>query len=320
MPPRMLPPRTGSPGVVPARRALLAVATAAALAAAPAATGPASAVQAPPGGNSAATSPDPNAPKHGTVEGARAFVRNAGSAKAVAAFRELHGDRVAREQVHHFWGVEPAAGSHDGFQATHSVDTSYKVSFKDDYTYTPTIKAAGSCMEITTVYSQAVGNEIWAWDWCGGNGPKKEVKMDADFLQTYTKTVNGRPAYSVQLVKTDAGQNAWSAYLYNFKTSSWSLFYSKSGTDTSSLKYGWDIFEIYASRNSATNTAYYCTDAKNVVFESSSIQLRNGGAWKPASPSESPWQPVTSPNPNDYLCPALKFVREGANDHWIVRQ
>ncbi|WP_067457897.1 hypothetical protein [Actinomadura macra] len=305
------------------RRTLLAVAAIAVLTAVPAAVpaaAPASAGRMPPGEKAAPATPDPAAPKRGTVATARPFVQNAGSAKAVTAFRELHRDRIAREKVHHFWGVEPAAGSHDGFQATHSVDTSYKVSFKDDFTYTPTIKAAGSCMEITTVYSQLVGNEIWAWDWCGGDGPKKEIKMDADFVQTYTKPVNGQPAYSVQLVQTDAGQNAWSAYLYNYKTSSWSLFYSKSGTDTSALKYGWDIFEIYASRNSATNTGYYCTDAKNVVFESSSIQLRKGGTWKAASPSESPWQPTAEPNPNDYLCPALKFVRAGANDHWIVRQ
>ncbi|TDD87122.1 carbohydrate-binding protein [Actinomadura rubrisoli] len=302
------------------RRTLLACSVLAAFAAAtvPAMTGQATTTA--PGKQRAAASPDPNAPKRGYVEGARSFVRNAQSVKAADNFRELHNSRVRREQIHHFWGVEPGAGTHDGFMATHSINTGYRVSNSADYTYTPTIKAAGSCMEVTTVYSQTVGNEVWAWDWCGKGGPAKEIKMDANFVETYTQPVNGHPAYSVQLVQTDAGQNAWSAYLYNYKTSSWSLFYSKSGSDTSRLKYGWDIFEIYATRNTSTGTAHYCTDAKNVVFESSSIQLRKGGAWHAATPSDSPWQPTTEPNPKDYLCPTLKFVRAGANDHWIVRQ
>ncbi|MFI0486854.1 carbohydrate-binding protein [Actinomadura sp. 9N215] len=267
-------------------------------------------------------SPSPNAPKRGYVAGARTFTPDARNAKAVQRFRELHRSRVQREKIHHFWGVEPAAGSHDGMQATQSVDTSYTVSFKDDFTYTPTIKAAGSCMEVTTVYSQVLGNEIWAWDWCGGNGPKKQIKMDGAFVDTYTKPVNGHPAYSVQLVETNAGSNAWSAYLYNQKTSSWELFYSKSGTDQSELTYGWNIFEIYATRDPSTGNGYYCSEAKNVVFESSSIQLRQNNAWRPAGASDSPWRPTASPNPNDYLCPSLKFVRagQGANDHWIVRQ
>lgn len=295
------------------RRTLLACAVLAAFTAVP---GAASANAS----TNASAGPDPAAPKRGHVAGARDFTPNARNAEAVERFRELHRSRLRREQIHHFWGVEPAAGTHDGMQATQSVDTSYRVSESADFTYTPTIKAAGSCMEVTTVYSQAVGNEIWAWDWCGGNGPAKEVRMDANFLQTYTKPVNGHPAYSVQLVQTNASTNAWSAYLYNYTTSSWSLFYSKSGRDTSQLTYGWDIFEIYATRDPSTGNAYYCADAKNVVFESSSIQLRRSGSWVPASPSDSPWEPTANPNPSDYLCPSLQFVKAGANDHWIVRQ
>ena len=297
------------------RRTLLACAILAVSALVPAAA--ASASPEPP---APAVSPNPDAPRRGTVAGAHAFVPDARNAGAVQRFRDLHRSRVQREQIHHFWGVEPAAGSHDGMQATQSVNTGYSVSNSADFTYTPTIKAAGSCMEVTTVYSQAVGNEIWAWDWCGGNGPKKEVKMDANFLSTYTETVNGQPAYSVQFVQTNAGSNAWSAYLYNHKTSAWELFYSKSGSDTSELTYGWDIFEIYATRDPGTGNGYYCADAKNVVFESSSIKLRRNDAWRAAGPSDSPWQPTENPNPSDYICPTLKFDRAGANDHWIVRQ
>ncbi|MWK38247.1 carbohydrate-binding protein [Actinomadura sp. J1-007] len=311
--------------MMPRRKLLTCAAVLAVLTAAPAtASATVSAPPESPHGAKAAVAanrpPDPDAPKRGRVEGARPFVPNARNAKAVQRFRDLHRSRVRRQQIHHFWGVEPAAGTHDGLMATQSVDTSYKVSYSADFTYTPTIKAASSCMEITTVYSQVLGNEIWAWDWCGGNGPSVELKLDASFVQTYTTPVNGHPAYNVQLVRTDASRNSWSAYLYNYKTSSWSLFYSKSGTDTSELKYGWDIFEIYATRNPSTGTAYYCSEAKNVVFESSSIKLRKNNQWTPASPSDSPWQPSANPNPSDYLCPTLKFVRAGANDHWIVRQ
>lgn len=296
------------------RRTLLACAVLAAFAAVPASAGAAASTVKPP------AAPSPDAPKRGVVAGARTFTPSARNAEAVEKFRGLHRSRLRREQIHHFWGVEPAAGTHDGFMASQSVDTSYRVSNSADFTYTPTIKAAGSCMEITTVYSQAVGNEIWAWDWCGGNGPRKEIAMDADFLQTYTRPVNGHPAYSVQLVRTNASTNAWSAYLYNHTTGSWNLFYSKAGSDTSSLSYGWDIFEIYATRDPRTGNAYYCADARNVVFESSGIQLRRNGVWRPAAPSDSPWEPTATPDPDDYLCPSLQFVKAGANDHWIVRQ
>ncbi|GAA4239516.1 hypothetical protein GCM10022254_59940 [Actinomadura meridiana] len=265
-------------------------------------------------------SPSPNAPKRGVVAGAQNFTPNARNAKAVERFRELNRARVKRDDVHQFWGIEPAAGTHDGFMATQSVDPSYQVSSEEDFTYTPTIKAAGSCMEVTTAYSQVMGNEIWAWDWCGSTGPAKQLQMDDSFMETYTTTVNEHQAYSVQLVQTDAATNEWGAYLYNQKTKAWELFYSQSGSDQSQLNYGWDLFEIYASTDPSTGNAYYCSEAKSVVFESSSIQLRQNGAWRPAGPSDSPWQPTAEPNPNDYLCPTLKFERAGENDHWIVHQ
>ncbi|WP_051467909.1 hypothetical protein [Actinomadura oligospora] len=273
------------------------------------------------------TPPNPSAPKIGRVAGARPVPRDANTAKAVRAFQELHRARLGRttapslrEQIHEFWGVEPAAGTHDGLMATHSVDPSYRVSYSEDFTYAPTTKAASSCMEVTTVYSQAVGNELWAWDWCGSGGPAVELPMDASFERTYTTQVNGHAAYTVQLVRTNASTNAWTAYLYNHTTNTWNSFFSKSGRDTSGLRYGWDIFEIYASRDPSTGNAYYCADAKNVVFESSSIKLRHSTTWTPASPSDSPWAPVAVPTPSDYLCPTLTFTRASANDHWLVNQ
>ncbi|MFD0538640.1 hypothetical protein ACFQY7_37845 [Actinomadura luteofluorescens] len=116
------------------RRTLLACAVLAAFTAIPAASVSAA---------SAPSAPDPSAPRIGNVEGARTFVPDARNAQAVQRFRDLHRSRLNREQIHHFWGVEPAAGSHDGMTATHSVDTSYRVSNSADFTYTPTIKSPG---------------------------------------------------------------------------------------------------------------------------------------------------------------------------------
>ncbi|MDG4533252.1 hypothetical protein [Streptomyces sp. AV19] len=77
--------------------------------------------------------------------------------------------------------------------------------------------------------------------------------------------------------------------------------------------------EIYASVNPGTGVGRYCTEARRTVFDSSAIQLREGGTWRPAGPAEAPWTD-TRPDGRDFLCPGLKFVRAGANDHWTVRQ
>ncbi|GAA2423304.1 carbohydrate-binding protein [Streptomyces mauvecolor] len=268
-----------------------------------------------------ATTPSPNAPHRGTVAGARTPDHNPARDRAVAALKKGRGTAFRANQAeptHNWWGVFPQPGTHDGITATHTVDPGYHVSDADNFTYAPTTKAQNSCMEVVTAYWNS-GDEIWAWDWCGAGGPAKTVAVDADFKAKYTQPSGGELAYSVQLVRDPGSGNSWSSYLYNYRSAQWELLYRQSGRDQSGLDHGWDMFEIYASVNPSTGTGYYCTEARNTVFDSSAIELRHNGTWKPASPSDSPW---TDENPSgqDFLCPRLNFIQAGTDDHWTVRQ
>lgn len=294
--------------------------------------GPAGATGARPSG----AVPSPTAPHRGVVAQNSSDTPTPGRDKAVQAFVEqraklraaLSGDSASTPSAataasgaslaptHNFWGIFPQAGTHDGITATHSVDPSYRVSNSQNFTYAPTTKALNSCMEVVTAY-WSQGAEIWAWDWCGTSGPAKTVKVDAAFLAKYTTTVNGITSYSVQLSKDATSGNAWSSFLYNYKTQAWESLFRSSGTDQSALNYGWDIFEIYATVNPATGKGYYCTEARNTTFDSTDIKLRRGGAWQLATPTDSPWT-STSPRGSDYLCPSLTFTRAAQNHHWTV--
>ncbi|MFI6638526.1 carbohydrate-binding protein [Streptomyces sp. NPDC050504] len=309
--------------------AALAIATAAALGALqsadPATARPAADTTTTPAAP-AAVSPD--APHRGTVALARTpghrTAHDAGRDRAVAALKEARatGHRTApgvAAPTHNWWGVFPRSGTHDGITATHSVDPAYRVANSQNFTYAPTTKAQNSCIEVVTAYWSA-GAEIWAWDWCSDpGGPAKTLPVNADFRAKYTTTTDGLLTYGVQLSKDAGSGNSWSAYLYNQRSAQWELLYRQSGRDRSALDHGWDIFEIYATVNPSTGTGHYCTEARNTVFDSRSIQLRANGSWQPATPADSPW---TSQNPNgrDFLCPALKFLKAGANDHYTVRQ
>ncbi|MFC5724503.1 carbohydrate-binding protein [Streptomyces gamaensis] len=259
----------------------------------------------------------------GREKAARVFAEGRRAQAEAARHQHLmpgHGTAAARADVtHNWWGVFPQPGTHDGIMATHSVDAGYKVSNADNFTYAPTTKAQNSCMEVVTAYWSS-GNEIWAWDWCSSpGGPARTLPVNADFLATYTTTATGRPAYTVQMVQDDPAANRWSAYLYNYRASAWDLLFRQSGRDQSGLDHGWDMFEIYASVNPATGNGYYCDEARTTVFDSGSVQLRAAGSWKPARPADSPWTD-THPDGSAFLCPALKFLQAGANDHWTVRQ
>lgn len=281
-----------------------------------------------PAGPPVVRTPDPDAPHTGIVTGAREPGRSPARERAVRAFEESRRSQreaqaghldISANITHNWWGVFPQPGTHDGIMATHTVDPGYRVTDAENFTYAPTTKAQNSCMEIVTSYWNS-GDEIWAWDWCGSpGGPAKILAIDSDFLAKYTAGSGGPYAYTVQLVRDDAAANTWSGYLYNHRTAAWDLLYRQSGTDQSGLNHGWDMFEIYASPDPATGVGYYCTEARNTVFDSSAIRLRHGGAWKPASPSDSPWT-ETNPDGGAFLCPELKFIQAGADDHWTVRQ
>ncbi|MFI1386266.1 carbohydrate-binding protein [Embleya sp. NPDC020886] len=281
--------------------------------------------------------PSPTAPHRGVVAqnpsdpptpgrdaAVRAFVEQraklratlAGDAAGTPNDAATTGAGASLAPTHNFWGVFPQPGTHDGITATHSVDPSYKVANSQNFTYAPTTKAQNSCMEVVTAY-WSLGAEIWAWDWCGTSGPAKTLKVDADFLAKYTTTVNGVASYSVQLSKDATSGNAWSSYLFNHRTQAWELLFRSSGTDQSALKYGWDIFEIYATVNPATGKGYFCSEARNTTFDSADIKLRRGGTWQLATSTDSPWT-STNPRGADFLCPSLTFTRAAQNHHWTV--
>ncbi|MGW2188464.1 carbohydrate-binding protein [Streptomyces sp. NPDC001719] len=286
-----------------------------------------------PASGTAAHTPSPDAPHRGTVTLARRPTDSPapGRDRAVRAFAEGRREQAAQQArisgrqpkdadvTHNWWGVFPQPGTHDGIMAAHSVDPAYRVSDADNFTYAPTTKAQNSCMEMVTAYWNS-GDELWAWDWCSSpGGPAKTLAIDANFLATYTTSASGHPAYTVQMVQDNTSANQWSAYLYNYRTSGWDLLYRQSGRDQSGLDHGWDMFEIYASVNPSTGNGYYCTEARGTVFDSSAVQLRRGGTWKSARPADSPWT-EDNPQGSAFLCPALRFLQAGANDHWTVRQ
>ncbi|WP_245931077.1 carbohydrate-binding protein [Actinokineospora auranticolor] len=259
-------------------------------------------------GEAATVAAGPSADRFRQVRRAQAD-RSAAAATAQAA-----------AQKHMFWGPEPQLGSNaDGFVATQSVIPSLRLSNSADVVYAPTMKPTGhSCIEVVTAYGLGQGAQVWAWDWCGKVGPAKVTQINSAFLTNYTTTVNGRPAYTVQEIRTNAANNTWTAQLFNVKTNAWDNLFTQSGTDQSKLNEGWDIFEIYATHNNSTGRAYYCTDAKGQVFESSSIKLRIGGQWSAATAANSPMRPAATPRPADFDCPTLTSQVPAANSNWRV--
>ncbi len=228
---------------------------------------------------------------------------------------------LAAAELHTAWGTLFEQPNGKGIQATHSVLTgTAAVTHNPDVVYAPTVLSpGGACMEMTTAYT-AQGPLLWAWDWCGGNaGIGKVVTINASFLTTYTTTVNGQPAYSTDVHQTNAANNTWAAYLYNYQTHAWDTFYTSSGTyDLADKGFGWDIFEIYSTVNPATNTAWYCTSMAGKKFEASSIKVNINGTWAAATPANT--YPMGTPPPgSDFECPALAFSVVHANDDWVAQ-
>ncbi|GAB3165770.1 hypothetical protein GCM10027258_89030 [Amycolatopsis stemonae] len=253
----------------------------------------------------------------GTVPGLTGAAAKAAAGPMADRFLQQRQAKAAAQR-HTFWGPEPQlATSADGLVVTQSVTPNLRLSNRDDVVYAPTMKPTGhSCVEVVTAYGLGEAAQVWAWDWCRSVSPAKVVPIDSAFLATYTSTVGGHPAYTVQEVKTTG--TSWTASLYNVKTGAWDTLFTQSGSDQSSLNEGWDIFELYSTRNPATGNAYYCSDARGAVFESSSLKLRVAGHWVDASPTNSPLRPTANPRPADYDCPTLRFEVPSPNSHWRV--
>jgi hypothetical protein len=262
----------------------------------------------------------------GTVPGLTGGAAKAAAGPAADRFLQIRREQAGRAapraaaQRHTFWGPEPqlTTGA-DGLVVTQSVVPGLRISNRSDVVYAPTVKPTGhSCVEVVTAYGLGQAAQVWAWDWCRSVAPAKVVPIDSAFLSSYTSTVNGHPAYTVQEVRTNTTANGWTASLYNVKTGAWDTLFTQSGSDQSSLDEGWDIFELYSTRNPSTGNAYYCADARGAVFESSSLKLRVAGQWVAASPTNSPLRPTANPRPADYDCSTLRFEVPSPNSNWRV--
>ena len=327
------------------RRSMVPVVLAAALIAAATTAGVASATSTGSAGGSVAADdtnplrPGFHAPVGGTVPGLTGDAAERAAGPAVDRFRQIAEDRTRRladltdraagvdgaaaaaAYLHMDWGIYLPQSKGVGLRATHSVFTGAQaVTHGDDVVYAPTaLPAGGSCIEMTTAYLSD-GPVVWAWNWCNGShGVAKLVKIDSSFLSTYTTTVNGYPAYTMDAHQTVASNNTWTAYLFNYRTRAWDTFYTSSGTyDLKSYTYGWDIFEIYSTVDPATGNAYYCAGMNGRKFETSDLQVMVNGVWTAASASNS--YPVsTNPSGSRFDCPTLRFTLEHANDHWIAQ-
>jgi hypothetical protein len=224
-------------------------------------------------------------------------------------------------QLHTAWGVNLPNSASKGLQAAQSVIGGAKATNGGDYVYAPTaLPAGGACIEMTTAYTPA-GPDLWAWDWCGGRDTVgKLTRMDSTFLATYTTTVNGHPAYSLDEHQTSSASNTWTAYLYNYRTHTWDSYYTSSGAyDLSGYPFGWDMFEVYTSVNPSTGAGYYCRDLSGQVFESSGIRVFAGSSWTPAAPGNST-PDSNPPAPGSSLdCPSMTISLVHPNDDWAAR-
>jgi hypothetical protein len=313
----------------PRRTSLAAFATAAA--ALVAASGLHPALAAPPSAPTAAPAAHgPLAPTAGEVPGLTGAAARQAAGAAADRFRQLTDERIRSAAgtdkaqaatLHTSWGITMPNGGSQGLQAQQSVVPGAQPTHGGDYVYAPTaLPASGACIEMTTAYTPD-GPLLWAWDWCGGrDGVGKLTRMDSAFLATYTTTVNGRPAYSVDEHRTSAAANTWTAYLYNYRTHAWDTFFTSSGAfDIPQYPFGWDMFEVYTSVDPSTGAGYYCRDMSGQTFESSGVKLLAGSAWTPAAPGNS--RPDSDPAPpgGDFDCPSMGIGLVHANDDWAAR-
>ncbi|MCE6996390.1 carbohydrate-binding protein [Saccharothrix sp. S26] len=222
--------------------------------------------------------------------------------------------------LHTVWGAFPTVVS-DGAQATHTINPGISIpSGNPDVVYAPTLVPSGkTCIEVTTFYWQG-GNGVGAWDWCAASpGFAAVAWINSSFLSTYTTTFQGLPAYTVLDVQTNAVTNSWTAYLYNYTTSTWDALFTSA--DTSKLvdpHGGWSMFEVYTDYNPATGEGYYCTETYGTQFHAANLQIKVNGTWTPLTPGNSSVTPPGSVSSADFGCYGLSFTLQTANSHWQV--
>lgn len=291
-----------------------------------------------PGSAAAAVATDPVPAPDGPVSG-RSVPALRGAAAVAAAPRGAERSSAARAvagatgksagvqnitpwtgALHTVWGAFPTVVS-VGAQANHTVRPDLRISASDpDVIYAPTLLPSGkSCIEVTTFYWQG-GNGVGAWDWCAANpGFAAVAWIDANFVNTYTVPFNGLRSYTVRDVQTNATTNSWTAYLYNFTTSSWdALFTSADPAKLTNGGGGWDMFEVYTDYNPATGEGYYCTETYGTMWWATGIQIKVGSTWQALTPSNSDVTPVGNVHSTDFGCYSLSFTLQNPNNNWQV--
>ena len=222
--------------------------------------------------------------------------------------------------LHSAWGAFPTNAS-NGAQATHTINPNVQIpAGNPDIIYAPTLDPSGkTCIEVSTYYWQG-GNAVGAWDWCAASpGFAAVAGLDANFVSTYTTTVNGHPAYKVRDIQTNATTNSWTAYLFNYTTNSWDALYTSANTSKLSQTHGgWDMFEVYTTYNPATSEGYYCGPTVGSTWAASDIQTRFGTTWQTLTPSNSSIQSPATLNNADFGCQNLTFTIPTANSNWQV--
>jgi hypothetical protein len=249
----------------------------------------------------------------GVVPGLTGPAAERAAGDAAVHFRALTEGRLARAaDLHDAWGTFFDDTASTGLQATHTVlDVT---TTGGDYVYAPTALPPGNaCLEMTTAYTPS-GPKLWAWDWCGGRDTiGKIVDMNAAFQATYTTVVNGRRVYTMDEHRTSTTANTWTAYLRNYVTGAWDVFYTSTGSKDIPGS-TWDFFEIYTTVNPATGAGYYCRDLAGKTIEATDVKVQQGGAWVPASPASSSL--ASPPAGSRFDCPSMTFSVLHANDAW----
>lgn len=255
---------------------------------------------------------------HGVQRGAAVSQQ---TADQVNAFRATHAALVGhslgalavspRTTIHPAQGTAFVdKGNDQGSFATQSVTTNLKPANGGTTIYTPTMyPAGGSCVEVTTVYTNST-QAVEAWDWCNHINFEASVAINASFVSRYTSG----GAYTAEIVRTNASNNTWVAYLYDYATSSYDTLYTSSGS-TQAGTTGWDVNELYSDVNSS-GQSYACADLAGKTFSASNIQVDLGGTWTAAAPGNSDTRYNTPASGFD--CPSMSFHYVTQYSNWQV--
>lgn len=140
----------------------------------------------------------------------------------------------------------------NGGSSDYANQTAYNTYYppSGNHLYAPTMKAPGyGCTEITTIYGYGAP-QVGVWDFCIPNNAvfHNARSMNAQFMQTYVRTIDGLPRYTVENAFSIDG---WAAIIYNYSGGYWEYLYQAaagavcSGASPIPCGDGWDIFETH---------------------------------------------------------------------------